>query len=90
MGVKNLLQLYSQSAGKCPAYDVRLDLQVSRYCPLAVECWRLTEGTVLGLSFLCGHYRYDESKNYGKPTGDRISRCPIEDQMITEALQMTE
>ena len=81
-----LSQFYVSSAGRCPAYNVNLNLPLSRYCPLAVECWKLTQGDYLGLPFDCANYRINEQEELKKSPRDRRSRCPLEDRMIELAL----
>jgi hypothetical protein len=83
--VKTLDQLYASSAGRCPAFNVDLNLELSRYCPLACECWKVTQKEYLGLPFDCRNYRAKPVA--GVRPSNQISPCPIENEMINLALQ---
>lgn len=84
--IKTLDHFYAFSAGRCPAFDVDLNLQLPRYCPLAVELWKFTQGEYLGLPFGCASYRIDMAKESLKRTGDRSCPCPLEESMVLLAL----
>lgn len=91
MPARNLMELFAQSACRCPAYDVHLtELQLSRYCPLAVELFNVVEGEYLGIPFGCASYRLNEQKEAQRsiPKWERRTRCPLEERMVDEALRV--
>ena len=68
------LWLASKTYNQCPAFWERIDLGVSRQCPLAVEIADMI-GEYSTVPFICEQYR---------------NGCPIEDRMIEETLNLME